>query len=287
MERSSAVLRASERLMRVFYRAASGKWPSRGVGLLADVALPRPVLDGAIRSYRAAFGISLDETEVPAGGFRTFDDFFTRRLKPGARPVDPSPDAVTSPADGLIQALGRVERGTVLQAKGRMYELRDLLGDAALCDSFEGGPFVTVYLSPRDYHRVHFPFDASVSGCRYSPGRLYTVAPRAARLVPRLFPQNERITTVVRTPFGRAAVVMVGAAGVGRISVAYGDLRTNVGRCAECRELDPAPTFGKGDELGVFHLGSTVVLVLEPGPWEFPVARGDRVRVGEAILLRG
>lgn len=174
----------------------------------------------------------------------------------------------------------------VLQAKGRPYELCELLSDAALCRELEDGPFVTIYLSPRDYHRVHFPCDGEVIGCRYTPGRLYTVAPRATEVVPRLFAQNERITTLLRTPFGKVAVVMVGATGVGRISLAYGDLRSNVGRRAECREMDEPVSCRKGDELGAFHLGSTVVLVLPPGSWEFRVSHGDVVRMGQRIIER-
>ncbi|MBM4394747.1 MAG: phosphatidylserine decarboxylase [Deltaproteobacteria bacterium] len=274
-------------LLRMVYRAASGNLPSRGIGRFADLPLPRPVLDAMVASYCRVCGISLGEAEVPAGGFPTFDAFFTRRLKPGARVVDASADVIASPSDGRVQSVGRVERGMVVQAKGRDYELCDLLGDRELALGLEGGPFLTIYLSPRDYHRVHFPCDGEVAGSRYSPGRLYTVAPRATRVVPRLFAQNERITTIAGTAFGQVALVMVGATGVGRISVSYCDLRTNVGRRSECRDISPPVPFRKGDELGTFHLGSTVVLVLEPGPWSFRVGVGDVLRMGQPVLVRG
>lgn len=277
--------RRTDPLYRMFYRAASGNRVSRSMGRLADARLPRRVLAGMIRSYRAAFGISLVDFEVPAAGFQTFDEFFTRRLRPGARRIDPDPAVLASPCDGKVQTAGTVRAGTVLQAKGREYLLADLLGDPSLCQSFEGGPFVTVYLSPKDYHRVHFPCPARVTAARHTPGVLYSVQPRAADVVDRLFVRNERLTTLFESPFGLVALVMVGATGVGRITVTYGDQATNVGRCCGYAGYEPPLPFGKGDELGTFHLGSTVVLVLPPGDWESLVpAAGKPVRLGQALF---
>jgi phosphatidylserine decarboxylase len=254
------------------------------VGRFADLQLPRPLLDRMIRSYCKVYDVELADTVVPAGGFRTFDQFFTRRLVEGARPVDPDESVLTSPCDGHVQSAGRVEKGLVLQAKGRDYRLADLVGDEDACRALEGGTYVTIYLSPRDYHRVHFPCDGEVESCRYMPGRLYTVAPRATRTIDRLFAQNERIATIVRGRSRRVAVVMVGAVGVGRITVSYGGLVTNVGCRAAATRFDPAFACRKGDDLGVFHMGSTVVMAVEGPAGDVLAAEGDAVRMGQALV---
>ena len=279
--------RRSDPLARILYRISSGNRLSRTMGFVSEVAFPVPVLANLIRTYCAAFGVSLTDTEVPAGGFRTFNEFFTRRLKTGARPVDGDPKVISSPCDGRVMSTGVVSRGLALQAKGQSYPLARLLGDEALCARFEGGPYLTIYLSPRDYHRVHFPCDGEVERCIHLPGLLYTVAPRATELVDCLLCRNERLNTVLQTPFGTAAVVMVGATGVGRITVSYGAMTTNVGECSGRTSFDPPLTVAKGDELGVFNVGSTVVLVLEAGKWEtrYP-AVGESVQMGQPLLKR-
>lgn len=277
--------RPSDWLRRAFYEASRSNRYSRGVGRVSDLHLPRPMLDRMIAAYCRVYGVSLDECEVPEGGFDTFDRFFTRRLKPGVRPVDPDPAVVTSPADGRVQAVGEVTRGVMIQAKGRSYRLDALLGDSAPCARLEGGTYVTIYLSPRDYHRVHFPCDGEVTGCRHIPGRLYTVAPRATEIVDRLLARNERLTTLMRCGERTAAVVMVGAVGVGRISVAYGPMVTNVGRRYGGAAFDPPVPVSKGADLGEFHLGSTVVMVLQRGPWDYVGPEvGTPVRMGRPLL---
>jgi len=279
--------RPSYWLRRAFYEASRSNRYSRGVGRVSDLHLPRPVLDRMIATYCRVYGVSLDDCVVPEGGFDTFDRFFTRRLKDGVRPIDPDPAVVVSPSDGRVQAVGEVERGVMIQAKGRSYRLDELLGDTAPCARLEGGTYVTIYLSPRDYHRVHFPCDAEVTGCRHIPGRLYTVAPRATEVVDRLFARNERLTTLLRCGERTAAVVMVGAVGVGRISVAYSPMVTNVGRRHGGTSFPQPIRVAKGDDLGEFHLGSTVVMVLERGPWEWVgPAAGAPVRMGEALLRK-
>jgi len=280
--------RPTDRLASLFYAASGGRRRSKAIGRLSDVALPRPVLERAMAAYRAAFGISMDDVVVPPGGFRTFNEFFTRRLRPDARPVDPDSAVVTSPADGRILAQGTVERGRLLQAKGQEYAIGRLLCDEHLCARLEGGPFVSIYLSPRDYHRVHFPCGGRVVGSSYAPGRLLTVAPRAVASVDSLLATNERITTIVEGDLGLAAIVMVGAVGVGRITMTYGGLRTNADRVAESVSFDPPVPCAKGDELGVFNLGSTVVLALGPGAWTPLVAGpGTVLRMGQPLFRRG
>jgi len=271
-------------LFKGVFGALASNAPSRLIGRMADVRMPRPLLDMAIGAYCRAYGVAMDEVEVPPGGFKTFDDFFTRGLRPGARQVDLSYGVVVSPCDGRVQTVGFVERGLLLQAKGHKYELNELTGEPGAC--FEGGPFVTIYLSPRDYHRVHFPCDGELVRYHYVPGRLHTVAPRAARLVPRLFARNERISVLGNTDSGQMALVMVGATGVGRISLSCTELRSNTGHCAEVRDMNPPLRFARGEELGRFHLGSTVVVVFEKGEWSIKVQAGATVRMGQAILER-
>lgn len=279
--------RPSDPLARLFFRASSGNRLSRTAGLLSEVPFPALVMANLVRTYCAVYKVRLDEAVVPPGGFRTFNDFFTRRLKPWARTVDPDPEVMTSPCDGRVMSSGTVTRGLALQAKGRPYPLARLLGDESLCARYEGGRHLTLYLSPSDYHRVHFPCDGEVVQCHHLPGRLYSVAPRAVELVDELLCCNERLNTVIKTAFGTVSAVMVGACGVGRISLSYGDMMTNVGRCTGSTRFDPAVGVLKGDDLGAFNLGSTVVLLLEPGDWDVlcpPV--GDPVKMGQPLLRR-
>ncbi len=277
--------RPSDWLRRAFYEVSRSNRYSRGVGRVSDLHLPRPVLERMITAYCRVYGVSLDECVIPEDGFQTFDRFFTRRLKPGARPIVADPDVVVSPSDGRIQGIGEVTRGVMIQAKGRSYRLDELLGDTGPCRRLEGGTYVTIYLSPRDYHRVHFPCDGQVVGCRHIPGRLYTVAPRATEMVDRLFARNERLTTLMCCGDRTAAVVMVGAVGVGRISVAYSPMVTNLGRRHGGASFNPPIPVRKGDDLGEFHLGSTVVMVLERGPWDYVgPAKGDPIRMGQPLL---
>ncbi len=279
--------RTSDRLLRLFYGLASGNRASRAVGRLSEVPLPPRVLWRVVRSYCRVFRVDMRDAVVPQGGFRTFNEFFTRRLLPEARPIDPDPDVVISPSDGRVMAVGTVSQGLVLQAKGRFYPLARLLGDDDLCRSFEGGPFATIYLSPRDYHRVHVPCDGEISEVRYLPGRLYTVAPRAADLIGELLPRNERIHTVMRARFGTVLVSMVGATGVGRITSAFSDLTSNVGRHRGARSVGIVPPIParKGDDLGAFNVGSTVVLLLPAATWEVLCpAPGEAVRMGQGLF---
>lgn len=279
--------RVSDRLLRLFYGLASGNRTSRAMGRLSEARLPPRVLGRVVRSYCRVFRVDLSDAVVPRGGFRTFNEFFTRRLVPEARPVDPDPRVVVSPSDGRVMAVGTVSQGLALQAKGRFYPVSRLLGDEGLCGSFEGGPYATIYLSPRDYHRVHVPCDGDVVEVRHLPGRLYTVAPRAADLIGELLPRNERIHAVMRTRFGTVLVSMVGATGVGRMTIAFADLTSNLRGPGVARflRLDPPVPARKGDDLGAFNVGSTVVLLLPPGPWEVLCPKaGEPVRMGQGLF---
>lgn len=240
----------------------SSKQLSRFVGTIADLKLPKFLLATAIRLYVKAYKVDMGSFETPENGFATFNEFFTRLLKKGARTVNQEPDVVVSPCDGRVVTVGRIENGMLLQAKGKYYSLDSLLGDERLAMSLEGGTFLTVYLSPRDYHRVHFPCDCEVTRLIYRTGKLFTVSPQAIDRVENLFPTNERLTTVMNTPFGTMALCMIGASCVGRITTSYAPISTE--RLATDSELtfNPPIPKKKGEELGTFFLGSTVVLAL-------------------------
>jgi phosphatidylserine decarboxylase len=245
-------------------------------------------LRGSIRAYCLAYHIDLDEYEVPEAGFETFDAFFTRRLKAGTRPLDPDPDAVLSPADGRLEDAGVIEVGSTLRIKGRTYSVGELLDDRFASSLYAGGQFAVVYLSPRDYHRVHTPVTGEVRLLRHVDGTLFPVNAIGLRHVPRLFARNERVVVEQSTTsHGPIATVMVGAIGVGRISVSFdADLITNDAR-AHRERVFPAsqgPVLGRGDELGTFHLGSTVIVFAGPAAGARLVKRpGEHVRMGEAL----
>ena len=271
-------------------RVLPRKQLSRMLGRLARVAAPEPVMNTAMRAYCRAYDVDLSECEVPAGGFTSFDAFFTRRLRSGARVLDPDPMTVLSPSDGRVEDLGIVEPGATIRVKGRAYDVGELVGDPSAGPEFEGGRFAVIYLSPRDYHRVHAPVSGPVTAVRHIPGTLFPVNALGVRYVPKLLARNERVAIHQRSQeHGRVVTVMVGAVGVGRIGLSFDDtVITNDGRAPGLRVYsDHPPQLERGDELGVFHLGSTVVLLLPPGSGHrlLPPANAF-VRMGEAFARK-
>jgi phosphatidylserine decarboxylase len=260
---------------------------SRLVGALTRWRAPAPVRHAAMRAFARRYGIDL--SECPGlEGYRSFGEFFARPLRPGLRPIAPGDRVVASPVDGAVSEAGVATKGRLVQAKGIDYPAAALLGDAELAARFEDGAYATIYLSPRDYHRIHFPLGGAIVGWRYVPGRLWPVNPASVRTVPGLFAVNERLVTVLDTPLGRCAVVAVGATIVGRVHAYYDPTvpLTNQRR-APVRRRDyetPIPV-EKGGELGAFEMGSTVILLFERGRVRLDprLAPGARVRVGEPI----
>lgn len=236
---------------------------SQALGRVAATRAPRPVVDAAISAFVRSYEVNLDEAEIPAEGFETFDAFFTRRLRPGARPIDPDPEALVSPADGRLEDFGPISPDGELVVKGSRYTVADLLGDARDAAPYEGGQYFIVYLSPRDYHRVHAPTCGDVQYVRYVPGTLFPVNGIGTQYVPQLFARNERLAIVQESKVhGRVTTIMVGAIGVGRIGLSFDELQTNSGHTAGVRRYDNASVVrAAGDELGVFHLGSTAVVL--------------------------
>lgn len=260
---------------------------SRLIGRLADWRgglLSRT----AIRIYAALLKVDVEEAEFGLN-YDSVQSFFTRRLKPGARPIRPEPEVLVSSTDGTVGSSSPVTQGRAIQVKGIAYELDELLGDAALARRFEGGCQLTVYLSPRNYHRIHAPCGGKIVRCVHVPGALWPVNGPAVRSRP-IFAVNERIISVIETPSGKlVSVVKVGAVGVGRIGLSYLDWQSNqpdVSRPRDIRFDSPIPV-EKGAELGVFNLGSTVVMVFEPGAIDLdPPSMGSPIRMGERIGRR-
>ncbi len=277
----------SDRLFISVLRLVPKNALSRLVGALTRWRAPAPVRLAAMRAFARRYGIDLSECP-DLELYRTFGEFFARPLRPGLRPVSAGDRVVVSPVDAVVSETGVAAKGRLVQAKGIDYAASALLGDDELAARLEGGAYATLYLSPRDYHRIHFPLGGAIVGWRYVPGRLWPVNPASVRTVPGLFAVNERLVTVLDTPLGRCAVVAVGATIVGRVHAYYDPTvpLTNRPR-APVRRRDyetPIPVV-KGRELGAFEMGSTVILLFEPGRVRLDprLAPGARVRVGEPI----
>ena len=254
---------------------------SRLVGALAASEVPwvRTLL---VRAFARAYGVDMAEAaRRDLGGYRSFNDFFTRALADGARPIDAAPASVVSPADGAVSQVGTIERGELLQAKGIRYSFAALAGVCA-DPAFEGGAFATVYLSPKDYHRVHLPLAGRLVRTVAIPGRLFSVNATTEQGVEGLFAVNERLVCEFETAHGRMLVVMVGALIVASIETVWDGPRSPY-RETQVTTHDLA--FEKGAEIGRFLLGSSVVLAFEPGRVRLDdaLAPGTVTRMGRAI----
>jgi phosphatidylserine decarboxylase len=268
------------------------------IGWIANRVVPRWFRRLAYRAFARAVGINLEEVELELASYPSFGEFFVRRLVPGARPVDPAPSAIIAPCDGVIAARGTAADGTLVQAKGHLYQLADLVADDELAAVLRGGDYMTIYLSPRDYHRVHMIADAQVLGFDYLPGALWPVNPKVAARRAGLLANNERMVFRIDAgALGTVALVMVGASGVANIRIAPALVAAAgpgsssdsvVWRAAhEARRIELAnAALARGDDLAAFRLGSTVVLVFEPGKAALVGEVGDVVRFGQPIGRR-
>ena len=241
-----------------------------------------------IRRFVAKYGVNMAEAAEPdITRYASFNDFFTRALKPGARPLAASD--LVSPVDGSISQFGAIEGDQIFQAKGHHYSSTALLGgDATLAAPFKGGHFATLYLSPKDYHRVHMPCAGRLTRMIHVPGELFSVNPTTARGVPGLFARNERVVCVFESDRGPWALVLVGATIVGSMATVWHGVVNppRPGTVREWRYEYKDVRFAQGDEMGRFLLGSTVVLLFPPGPLKFNPAwvPGGAVRMGEAMV---
>jgi phosphatidylserine decarboxylase len=277
-----------DRLKGVWLRALSRPRVSRVVMGLADRKVPGPLLRPFLRGYVRLYGVDMAEAAGPLASYPSFNAFFTRQLREGARPIDADPGAVVSPSDARVSSIDPVPPdGRLEQIKGQTYSLEALLGGPEAAE-FTRGTQATLYLSPSMYHRVHSPVGGHVRCWRYLPGRLFPVNALAVRLVPELFVVNERLSIVIDTEaFGAVAVVMVGATNVGRMTLAFDSLTTNAGLPATfVRPAVPIP-IQRGQELGAFNLGSTVVLLVGEAAGLQPEAQpGALVKMGQALWRR-
>jgi phosphatidylserine decarboxylase len=239
-----------------------------------------------IRGFLGIYRVDMTEAERSDPlGYGSFNEFFTRALKPGARPVAGGADALVSPVDGRVSEAGILDRDWLLQAKGRRYTLSALLAAQPWASRFAGGSFATIYLAPYDYHRVHMPLRGELEQTVYVPGRLFSVNAVTAQLVPGLFARNERVLTLFDTAFGRFALVLVGALNVGSMATVWAGDITPAARREVTRIPGPPTTLEKGAELGRFNMGSTVILLFEPNRvrWHPELEVGRVVRLGQSI----
>jgi phosphatidylserine decarboxylase len=245
-----------------------------------------------IERFAAHFDVDMTEAREPdLRSYENFNAFFTRALREGARAPAPGPAAVASPADGAISQLGDITHGRIFQAKGRDFCVEDLLGgDTARAEAFKGGKFATIYLSPRDYHRLHMPLDGSLSAETYIPGDLYSVNQATAENVQGLFARNERLVCYFDTAAGPMAMVLVGAMIVAGIETVWGGQVAPPTRnpiSVDYRQVPAAVELAQGEEMGRFKLGSTVILLFPPGSvsWEADLQANTSVRLGQVVAM--
>ncbi|WP_406741411.1 archaetidylserine decarboxylase [Acinetobacter shaoyimingii] len=255
---------------------------SRVVGKVA--ASENPIVKNiVIQAFKAQYGIDMSIAEQSdALKFKSFNEFFTRSLKEGVRQIDQNESSIVSPADGAISQIGHIDEGDIFQAKGQSFSVDKLIGDPQLAAPFKNGEFATVYLSPKDYHRVHMPFAGTLTETLYIPGELFSVNQTTAENIPGLFARNERMVCLFDTEIGRMAVVLVGAMIVAGIeTVATGKVKPTGRLELNHHQLD----LEKGDELGRFYLGSTAVVLFEPNKinWDEQFKANSTVVMGEAL----
>lgn len=237
---------------------------TRAVGLLAAAKMGK-VTTFAIEQFAKLYHINLEEMEGDIANYPTFNDFFARPLKYNARPINGDAASVVFPADGKISQFGTLKDNFQLQAKGHYFTTEALLADEKDADCFKNGSFMTVYLSPQDYHRVHIPFKGKLIKMTHIPGELFSVNPLYVRNIPELYSRNERVVCLFETPIGKMAVILVGAAIVRSIATVW------AGTVAPSKSGEPTVTeykkqdfeYEKGEEIGRFFMGSTVICLFE------------------------
>jgi phosphatidylserine decarboxylase len=248
----------------------------------------RPLKNWMIIQFVETFQVNLDEAISPnPDDYEHFNAFFTRALKPGVRPISPGQYDLVSPVDGRISQLGPIRQGRIIQAKGFDFTVAELLaGDPATAAAYDGGQFITIYLSPRDYHRIHMPLDGQPLESVHVPGRLFSVADWTTQSIPRLFARNERLVCYFDTPAGKMPLVMVGAMLVSSMeTVFHGEVTPPYAKKVTVLAPDPATGLQKGQEMGRFNYGSTVILLFPKGSMAFlpELQAGDGLKMGQKI----
>ena len=263
-------------------------WLTAVIWRIARIRNPR-VKDFLITKFARAFDVNLEEVKLAVpDDFATFNEFFIRELKDDAREIDDDDDALVSPVDGTVSYAGDIRADNVFQAKGIEYTLGDLLAtDLEEVERYIDGRFATIYLAPYNYHRVHAPFAGELVAARYVPGDLFSVNEATVSRLRGLFRRNERLVMHFRTNFGPAVLIFVGALNVGSISTPWtGEIRPRKAGVVDALDLSSHPTeVAKGDLLGWFNMGSTVILLMPPGAceWDDDLEPGETLRMGEEI----
>jgi len=261
---------------------------SRTIGRLVHARLPRPVARRLVHWFARTYAIDVDAAGKPLHEYPSIGHFFIRDLQEGLRPIESD---FVSPVDGTLRGFGNVENGRIEQIKGKTYSVSRFLGDDDHARRFEHGSYFNLYLSPQDYHHVHSPVGGTIVRSVHIPGKLWPVNDWSLANVNELFSINERVVTYVECPLGLVAVVMIGATNVGRISVVYDAFISNDASATKtvARAYDPPIPIQAGDRLGTFHMGSSVVILTEPGRVDLSRVRleaGKKVQYGAAILHR-
>ncbi|MDQ5769886.1 archaetidylserine decarboxylase [Thiothrix subterranea] len=259
---------------------------SRLVFRLTRIQCPT-LVPPAIRLFSKVFKVNLAEALNPdPASYPTFNAFFTRSLQSALRPMAAGAQVMVSPVDGRISQMGKIEAGRIFQAKGHEYSAVELLGgDEVRAAPFMQGQFMTIYLSPRDYHRIHMPLTGTLTEQVYVPGRLFSVAGHTVRTIPRLFARNERVVTLFDTEFGKLAMVLVGAINVAAIETVWDGLVTPPQGWGVKRQTFPDVNLAKGAEMGRFNMGSTVILLLENPSlaWNQALGADVALQLGQAL----
>lgn len=258
---------------------------SKVAGYFADLKSPICMKNFFINQFSKHYQISLREAAIEEPtAYLSFNDFFIRKLKAEARPIDNDPQSIISPVDGTIAQIGQINQKQLLQAKGTYFDLDHLLSDADLAQSFYNGSFTTLYLAPHNYHRVHMPIDGKLIETRYVPGKLFSVNRITSELIPNLYGQNERLVCVFETKAGRMAVILVGALIVGSMQTVWMDEPIRA-KQPIAQTYSDGPILKKGDEMGLFKLGSTVILAFEQNmsSWLPELSVDHPVKFGQSI----
>ncbi len=235
------------------------------------------------------YGVNMDEAqEQDINAYKSFNHFFTRELKPGVRPLSTERNAIACPADGAVSQAGNISGGEIFQAKGKSFTATDLLGgDAARAEPFNNGIFTTIYLSPKDYHRLHMPLTGTLREMVHIPGRLFSVNAATTNSVPGLFARNERVAAIFDTEIGPMALVLVGAIFVSSVETVWHGVVTppSVTEVQSWQYGDDAPTLKIGEEMGRFNMGSTIIVLFgkDKAKWDAEFKAEKTVKLGELI----
>lgn len=260
-------------------------------GKLADKSIPK-LTPAVIKAFASHYKVDMSTAVEPdLNQYDTFNDFFTRAIRPETRPICSDTDTLACPVDGVISQFGSITDGRIIQAKGHDYTVKELLGDHDdLAKPFEDGSFCTIYLSPSHYHRYHMPLDGELTQMLHVPGKLFSVNPLTARTVPRLFARNERVVAMFDTAIGPVAYVAVGATIVGSMEMTWSGVVTPPSRQEVASTSYPKGqvSLSKGDEVGRFRLGSTVILVLPKGnyEWDNSIKPEAETLMGQALVKK-